>query len=41
MSTYIDNVRMELRSPDNLWDESFDTEDPEEYWARQNDGVLL
>lgn len=41
MGIYIDNVRAELRSPDNLWKESFDTEDPEDFWARRNDGILL
>ena len=42
MTIYIDNVRMQLRDPDNLWGESFDTEDPEEFWKRiEIDGVLL
>jgi len=38
---YIDNVRMDLRSPDNLFNESFDTIDPDEFWALRNEGVLL
>ena len=41
MVIYIDNVRAELRNPDNLWKESFDTEDSDEFWARRNDGILL
>jgi len=41
MTEYVKNVRAELRSPDNIFSQSFDTIDPDEYWALRNDGVLL
>jgi len=40
-TVYIENVRMDLRDHENLFHESFDTIDPDEFWALQNDGVLL
>ena len=41
MANYTEHVRVELRSPDNIFKESYDTEDPEDYFLRKEEEGIL
>ena len=39
-TVYIENVRMDLRDHENIFKCSFDTIDPDEYFAQISEGIL-